>query len=97
MNLERILTVIKEPHLSEKSTMLMHKQQQFVFKVANNATKAEIKSAVEHLFEVKVAAVSVVNLKGKRKRFRQLAGKRNNIKKAIVSLEEGYNIDFTVA
>lgn len=97
MNLERVLTVIREPHLSEKSTRIADKHKQFVFKVLNTATKPEIKKAVEHLFNVKVDSVSVVNLKGKRKRFKQIAGKRNDVKKAIVSLKEGYDIDFTVA
>lgn len=97
MNLERILTVLREPHLSEKSTRLAERNKQFVFKVLKNANKQEIKSAVEHLFNVKVSDVTVVSVKGKQKRFRQLDGKRSDWKKAIVSLQSGYDIDFTVA
>lgn len=97
MNLERILTVLREPYLSEKSTRLAEKNKQFVFKVLKNSNKNEIKDAVEHLFNVKVHEVTVVNVKGKAKRFRQLNGKRSDWKKAIVSLHPGYDIDFTVA
>lgn len=97
MNAERLLMVLREPHTSEKTTILAEKFKQFTFKVLCTATKPEIKLAVEQMFNVKVKNVSVVNVMGKRKRFKQLNGKRNDWKKAFVSLHEGYDIDFTVA
>lgn len=96
MNAERLLMVLREPHTSEKSTIMAEKFKQFTFKVLNTATKPEIKKAVEHMFDVKVRNVSVINVKGKKKRFKQLSGKRSDWKKAFVSLHEGYDIDFTV-
>lgn len=96
MNAERLLMVIREPHTSEKSTVLADKNKQVTLKVLKTATKAEIREAVEKLFNVKVKAVTVLNVKGKHKRFRQHDGKRNDWKKAYVSLEEGHDIDFTV-
>ncbi|KTD26968.1 MULTISPECIES: 50S ribosomal protein L23 [Legionella] len=96
MNAERLLMILREPHTSEKSTVMADKFKQFTFKVLKTATKDEIKSAVEQMFNVKVRSVSVVNVKGKRKRFRQLNGKRSDWKKAFVSLQENYDIDFSV-
>tara|TARA_Y100000588_G_C13549482_1_gene625537 strand:- start:59 stop:355 length:297 start_codon:yes stop_codon:yes gene_type:complete len=96
MNAERLLMVVRQPHTSEKSTVLADANKQFTFKVLKNATKNEIKLSVEHLFNVKVSKVSVVNVKGKHKRFRQLNGKRSDWKKAYVALQPGYDIDFTV-
>ena len=96
MNQERLLTVLKAPYVSEKSTIMAEKFKQFTFEVLKDANKVEIKLAVEHLFNVKVRNVSIVNIKGKTKRFRQLTGKRNNLKKALVSLAPGYDIDFSV-
>lgn len=96
MNAERLLMVLREPHTSEKSTILADKLKQFTFKVLKNATKAEIKQAVEQMFNVKVERVAVVNVKGKSKRFKQLSGKRSDWKKAFVSLQKGQDIDFTV-
>ncbi|ARG98524.1 50S ribosomal protein L23 [Legionella micdadei] len=96
MNAERLLMILREPHTSEKSTVMADKFKQFTFKVLSSATKQEIKSAVEQMFNVKVRSVSVVNVKGKSKRFRQLNGKRSDWKKAFVSLQENYDIDFTV-
>ena len=72
------------------------KFKQFTFKVLKTATKLEIKLAVEQLFNVKVRSVSVLNVKGKKKRFKQTSGKRNDWKKAFVSLQPDYDIDFTV-
>lgn len=95
MNSERLLMVLREPHTSEKTTLLAEKYKQFTFKVLTSATKEEIKRSIETLFKVKVKNVSVANVKGKRKRFRQLSGKRNDWKKAYVALESGYDIDFT--
>ena len=96
MNAEKILMVLKEPHISEKSTMLADKYKQFTFKVLKTATKNEIKHAVEQLFNVKVKNVAVTNIKGKKKRFKQMNGKRSDWKKAFVSLHKDYDIDFTV-
>lgn len=96
MNSERLMMVLREPHTSEKSTVMADKFKQFVFKVLKNATKTEIKLAVEHIFNVKVRSVSVVNVKGKSKRFKQTSGKRSDWKKAFVSLHADQDIDFTV-
>lgn len=96
MNAERLMMVLREPHTSEKATVMADKFKQFTFKVLKNATKNEIKLAVEHVFNVKVKSVSVVNVKGKSKRFKQTSGKRSDWKKAFVSLHEDQDIDFTV-
>lgn len=96
MNAERILMVLKAPHTSERSTLLADKLNQYTFKVLNTANKCEIKVAVEKMFNVKVKNVTVMNVKGKQKRFRQMIGKRSDWKKALVSLEQGHEIDFTV-
>ncbi|MCP0913812.1 MULTISPECIES: 50S ribosomal protein L23 [Legionella] len=96
MNAERLMMVLREPHTSEKTTVMAEHFKQFTFKVLKNATKNEIKQAVEHIFNVKVKNVSVVNVKGKQKRFRQMLGKRSDWKKAFVTLQSGYDIDFSV-
>ena len=97
MNQERIFKVLLGPHVSEKATVLADGQNQFVFKVDTTATKLEIKKAVEQLFNVKVKAVSTLNVKGKTKRTVRGLGKRNDWKKAYVSLESGQDIDFASA
>jgi large subunit ribosomal protein L23 len=91
---ERLLKVLKAPHISEKSTMVTEKQNTIVFKVATNATKADIKAAVEKLFEVKVEAVRTLNVMGKTKRTGARVGKRSDWKKAYVTLVPGQDIDF---
>ena len=96
MNAEKLLMVLREPHTSEKSTVMAEKFKQFTFKVMKTATKIEIKQAVEQLFSVKVKNVSVINVKGKAKRFRQLNRKRSDWKKAFVTLHADQDIDFTV-
>lgn len=96
MNSERLLMVLKEPHTSEKSTVMADKFKQFTFKVLKSATKDEIKLAVEQNFKVKVRSVSIINVKGKTKRFKQIQGKRSDWKKAYVSLHADQDIDFTV-
>ena len=93
MNQERILKVLQAPHVSEKATILAENGQ-FVFKVARDATKREIKAAVETLFEVEVLSVTTLNQKGKSKRFGAIEGRRNHWKKAYVSLKPGQDIDF---
>lgn len=94
MNQERLLKVLLAPHVSEKSTRIAEKHNQIAFKIATDATKAEVKSAVELLFKVKVSTVSVVNVKGKTKRFGARFGRRSDWKKAYVSVEAGQEIDF---
>ena len=89
---ERLMTVIRGPHLSEKSH-LAAESNQVVLKVRTDATKKEIRQAVELLFEVEVDGVNVVNVKGKEKRFGQTRGRRNNWKKAYVRLAEGSSIE----
>lgn len=96
MNAERLMMVLREPHTSEKTTIIADKLKQFTFKVLKDATKTEIKMAVEHIFNVKVKNVSVINVKGKSKRFKQTSGKRSDWKKAFVSLHADQDIDFTV-
>lgn len=90
----RLLQIITGPHISEKALRVADRQRQFVFKVAKTATKPEIKAAIEALFEVKVAGVRIVNVKGKRKQFGHRAGKRSDWKKAYVGLLPGYDINF---
>ena len=86
--------VIVSPVITEKSTMASEANQ-VMFNVAGNATKPEIKSAVEALFNVKVKAVNTLVRKGKVKRFRGIKGKQNDVKKAIVTLVDGETIDVT--
>ncbi|WP_113908045.1 50S ribosomal protein L23 [Aliidiomarina celeris] len=94
MREERLLKVILAPHVSEKATMTAENDNTVVFKVAKDATKAEIKAAVEKLFEVEVAGVRTLNVKGKTKRFGARTGQRSDWKKAYVTLNEGADIDF---
>lgn len=94
MNQERLMTVLIGPHVSEKGTVLAEKHNQIVFKVRRDASKAEIRAAVELMFEVKVDGVQVLNQKGKSKRFGQHMGRRSDWKKAYVRLAEGHDIDF---
>lgn len=91
---ERLMTVIQGPHLSEKSTIVAEESNQIVFRVRPDATKAEIKKAVELLFEVSVESVSVVNVRGKIKRHGQTSGRRASWKKAYVRLAADSQIDF---
>ena len=94
MNEERLMTVLLAPHISEKTAVSADKKNQHVFRVLRSAKKCEIKQAVEKLFEVKVAAVNTINMRGKRKTFNRRLGKRSNWKKAVVTLEFGNDIDF---
>lgn len=86
--------IIRSPVITEKATMASENNQ-VVFNVSPNATKPEIKEAVESLFSVKVKAVNTLNRKGKVKRFRGRIGKQSDVKKAIVTLQEGSTIDIT--
>ncbi|MFK4754727.1 MULTISPECIES: 50S ribosomal protein L23 [Oceanospirillaceae] len=94
---ERLYKVLIAPQISEKATWVAEKHGQYVFRVAPDATKPEIKQAVEALFEVKVQSVQVVNIKGKTKRTARGVGKRNDVRKAYVRLVAGQDIDFADA
>lgn len=94
MNRERMYNVILAPVITEKST-LGSEHNQVTFKVTKDATKPEVKAAIEELFGVKVKAVNTLNQKGKIKRFRGRLGKRSDVKKAVVTLEEGQTLDVT--
>ncbi len=94
MNNERPYQIILKPMISEKTTAAADKHRQITFQVLPDASKAEIKRAVEMLFEVKVRDVQVANVRGKVKRFGRTPGKRSNWKKAYVRLHEGHDIDF---
>jgi large subunit ribosomal protein L23 len=91
---ERLMSVLLGPHVSEKTTNVADRHNQFVFKVRRDSTKSEIGRAVELLFEVTVKSVQVVNCRGKIKRFGQDYGRRQNWKKAYVTLADGQSIDF---
>lgn len=96
MNAERLYTVLVEPHITEKATNLGASSNQYAFKVAKDATKREIKAAVEELFSVNVRNVTTLNVKGKVKRnFRGVVSRHKNWKKAYVRLAEGESIDYT--
>lgn len=94
MNEERLITVLAAPHVSEKTTLSADKRNQYVFRVTPDAKKNEVRQAVEKLFKVKVTSVNTMNMRGKPKRFGQHQGKRSNWKKAVVTLEQGHDIDF---
>ncbi|GAB2181343.1 50S ribosomal protein L23 [Denitratisoma sp. agr-D3] len=93
-NQERLLQVLVAPQISEKATMVADKNEQVVFIVAPDATKPEIKAAVELLFKVQVKSVQVANLKGKTKRFGRSFGRRSDTRKAFVCLQPGQEINF---
>ena len=94
MNATKHFDIILAPIVTEKST-LASENNQVVFQVSRTARKPEIKAAVEKLFGVKVKSVNTLNRKGKIKRFRGIKGKQSDVKKAIVTLEEGHSIDVT--
>src|SRR5690606_18575751 len=95
MNAERLLQVILAPVVTEKATFVAEKNQQIAFRVAADATKPEIKAAVELLFKVEVESVQVLNQQGKEKRFGRFMGRRRNVRKAYVSLKAGQELDFS--
>ncbi len=97
MNQERLYKVLLGPVVSEKSASVADTANQVVFKVLPNADKAEIKAAVEKMFDVKVQNVRVLNVKGKTKRTKYGIGIRSDWKKAYVRLEQGQDIDFAIA
>jgi large subunit ribosomal protein L23 len=91
---ERLLTLLLAPTVSEKATQIADQHSQVVFRVMQDATKPEVKAAVELLFKVDVAAVRIANVKGKAKRFGAYSGRRRHWKKAYVSLKPGQEINF---
>ena len=91
---ERLMNVVLAPVVSEKSTLVADKNRQYVFRVADNATKPEVKAAIELLFKTKVQSVTVLNGHGKEKRFGRFMGRRRNWKKAYVRLAAGQEINF---
>ena len=92
---ERLMKVLQAPVISEKATMVAEKNEQIVFKVLPDATKPEIKAAVELLFKVEVESVQTVNREGKQKRSGRFNGRRNHTKRAFVCLKPGQEINFT--
>ena len=95
-NPERLMTVLLAPVVSEKSTFIADKHEQVIFCVLQNATKPEVKAAVELMFKVNVESVQIANVKGKKKRFGTHMGRRRSWKKAYVSLAPGQEINFAV-
>ena len=91
---DRLMTVVLAPVVSEKGTMVADKNRQYVFRVADRATKPEIKAAVELMFKTQVESVTVTNVKGKKRRFGRIEGRRRSWKKAYVRLAEGQEINF---
>jgi large subunit ribosomal protein L23 len=91
---ERLMQVLLAPIISEKSTFIGEKRNQYVFRVASNASKPEIKAAVELMFKTQVKSVSVMNVHGKEKRSGRFIGRRRSWKKAYVALQAGQEINF---
>ena len=94
MNQERLMKILLSPIVSEKSTKMGEQNNQVAFRVLQDATKPEIKAAVELMFKVKVDTVHVLNLKGKAKRYGKTSGRRRDTRKAYVSLSQGQEINF---
>jgi large subunit ribosomal protein L23 len=94
MNQEKLANVLLSPHISEKSTRVGDRANQFVFRVQQGARKPDIKRAVEAMFKVEVLNVQVCNMRGKQKGFQRRLGRRANWKKAYVRLKPGHDIDF---
>ncbi len=95
-NPERLATVLLAPIVSEKGTFIAEKYEQVIFRVMQDATKPEVKAAVEAMFKVEVESVQIANVGGKQKRFGRFTGRRRNWKKAYVSLKPGQEINFAV-
>jgi large subunit ribosomal protein L23 len=94
MSRERLMTILLGPHVSEKSTTVADANNQIVFRVRRDASKSEVRRAVELMFEVEVEGVQILNQGGKQKRFGRTLGKRQDWKKAYVRLKAGQDIDF---
>ena len=93
-NQERLLQILRAPQISEKATYVADKNEQVIFIVAPDATKPEVKAAVELLFKVQVKSVQIAVQKGKEKRYGRFMGRRSDVKKAFVCLQPGQEINF---
>jgi large subunit ribosomal protein L23 len=96
-NEERLLNILLAPQISEKATFVAEKNEQVIFRVVSDATKPEVKAAVEKLFNVTVDSVQISNVKGKQKRFGRSIGRRQDWKKAYVCLAAGQEINFAAS
>jgi len=94
MNREQLMSVLIAPHVTEKTSLAMQNHNQYTFRVRREATKGDIRKAIELMFDVKVAGVRVVNETGKRRRFGRSIGRTQDWKKAYVSLAAGQTIDY---
>ena len=94
---ESLMNVLLAPHVTEKSSLGLQERNQYAFRVRRDATRTDVRRAVELMFEVKVEGVNLLNKPGKTRRFKNVAGKRNGFKKAYVRLQTGQSIDFTGA
>ena len=94
MNREQLMSILIAPHVTEKTSLAMQNHNQYTFRVRREATKTDIRKAVELMFDVKVAGVQVVNEPGKQRRFGRIAGRTQDWKKAYVSLTPGQSIDY---
>jgi len=94
MNREQLMNVLLAPHVTEKTSLAMQNSNQYVFRVRRQATKIDIKQAVELMFDVKVKGVQVLNEPGKTRRFGRMQGRTQDWKKAYVSLAQGQTIDY---
>ena len=94
MNREQLMSVLIAPHVTEKTSLAMQNHNQYTFRVRREASKTDIRKAVELMFDVKVAGVQVVNEVGKTRRFGKIAGRTQDWKKAYVSLQSGQTIDY---
>lgn len=94
---ERLLNILMAPQISEKATYVAEKNEQVIFRVVSDATKPEVKAAVEMLFKVSVESVQIAVVKGKQKRFGKFSGRRSDWKKAYVSLAPGQEINFAAS
>jgi large subunit ribosomal protein L23 len=97
INEERLLNILLAPQISEKATYVAEKNEQVIFHVVSDATKPEVKAAVELLFKVSVENVQISNVKGKQKRFGKYTGRRSDWKKAYVCLAPGQEINFAAS
>jgi large subunit ribosomal protein L23 len=94
VNREKLMTVLLAPHVTEKTSLAMQNHNQYTFRVRRDATKTDVKQAVELMFEVKVKGVQIVNEPGKTRRFGKVIGRTQDWKKAYVSLAQGQSIDY---
>ena len=94
MKREQLMSVLIAPHVTEKTSLAMQNHNQYTFRVRRDATKTDIRKAIELMFDVKVAGVQVVNEPGKARRFGSIAGRTQDWKKAYVSLSPGQTIDY---